>query len=94
MYSRRSFLKAAGSSAITLTSAAGAASVASAQTGPPPPTALAIAAPMSKERKSFSINGKRYPVEYEARTTLWEVLAVKLGLTGTNRSCNRATCGA
>jgi aerobic-type carbon monoxide dehydrogenase small subunit (CoxS/CutS family) len=32
--------------------------------------------------------------DYEARTTLWEVIAIKLGLTGTNRSCNRASCGA
>jgi aerobic carbon-monoxide dehydrogenase small subunit len=98
MYSRRSFLKAAGSGAITLgAGAAGGCAAASSapQTTPQPPsTALTIGAPMTTERKTFSINGKPYPVEYEARTTLWEVLAVKLGLTGTNRSCNRATCGA
>jgi aerobic-type carbon monoxide dehydrogenase small subunit (CoxS/CutS family) len=49
---------------------------------------------MTKETASFTINGKPYRAEYEARTTLWEVIAVKLGLTGTNRSCNRASCGA
>jgi CO/xanthine dehydrogenase Mo-binding subunit/aerobic-type carbon monoxide dehydrogenase small subunit (CoxS/CutS family) len=43
---------------------------------------------------TFVINGKSYAAQYEARTTLWEVLAVKLGLTGTNRSCNKASCGA
>jgi aerobic-type carbon monoxide dehydrogenase small subunit (CoxS/CutS family) len=43
---------------------------------------------------TFLINGKTLSAEYEARTTLWEVLAVKFGLTGTNRSCNRASCGA
>ena len=49
---------------------------------------------MTKETSSFNINGKVYQAEYEARTTLWEVIAVKLGMTGTNRSCNRASCGA
>jgi aerobic-type carbon monoxide dehydrogenase small subunit (CoxS/CutS family) len=55
---------------------------------------LAITAAQTQEKASLRVNGRSYPVEYEARTTLWEVLAVKLGLTGTNRSCNRATCGA
>ena len=49
---------------------------------------------MTKEKASFLINGKLHAAEYEARTTLWEVIAIKLGLTGTNRSCNRASCGA
>jgi xanthine dehydrogenase YagT iron-sulfur-binding subunit len=49
---------------------------------------------MTKETGTFNINGRPYRVEYEARTTLWEVIALKLRLTGTNRSCNRATCGA
>jgi aerobic-type carbon monoxide dehydrogenase small subunit (CoxS/CutS family) len=41
-----------------------------------------------------SATGRTYKASYEARTTLWEVIAVKLGLTGTNRSCNRGSCGA
>ena len=49
---------------------------------------------MTKEKAHFLINGKPHAAEYEARTTLWEVIAMKLGLTGTNRSCNRASCGA
>jgi len=49
---------------------------------------------MTKETGTFIINGKPNSAEYEARTTLWEVIAVKFGLTGTNRSCNRASCGA
>ena len=49
---------------------------------------------MTKETGTFNVNGKPYRADYEARTTLWEVIAVKLGLTGTNRSCNRASCGA
>ena len=97
-YSRRNFLKAAGSGAASLTTVglgiaeaqrtAGAA--ATSQAASP----LAIQPPMSKETGTFTINGRAVRADYEARTTLWEVLAVKLGLTGTNRSCNRATCGA
>jgi aerobic-type carbon monoxide dehydrogenase small subunit (CoxS/CutS family) len=89
-YSRRNFLKAAGSGAAALTTvAAGAAGVA-AQTAAP----RALPTPMTEETATFTINGKPYKASYEARTTLWEVIAVKLGLTGTNRSCNRASCGA
>ena len=86
-YSRRNFLKAAGSG-IALT-AIGGESVISAIASPP-----ALPAPMTKEKAIFILNGKPLVAEYEARTTLWEVIAVKLGLTGTNRSCNRASCGA
>ena len=94
-YSRRNFLKAAGSSAAALTTVGvGAAgigeSAAEAQTASP----LAIPAPMGKETGTFTINEKTYRADYEARTTLWEVIHNKLGLTGTNRSCNRASCGA
>jgi aerobic-type carbon monoxide dehydrogenase small subunit (CoxS/CutS family) len=49
---------------------------------------------MTKEKSTFIVNGKPMVAEYEARTTLWEVVAVNLGLTGTTRSCNRASCGA
>jgi CO/xanthine dehydrogenase Mo-binding subunit/aerobic-type carbon monoxide dehydrogenase small subunit (CoxS/CutS family) len=86
-YSRRNFVQAAGSG-IVLTAVGGDAILASRA------QALALAEPMTKEKGAFSINGKSYVAEYEARTTLWEVIAIKLGLTGTNRSCNRASCGA
>ena len=85
-YSRRNFLKAAGSG-IVLTAVVGEAI----------PAALAAplaASPMTREKASFLINGRPLVAEYEARTTLWEVIAVQLGLTGTNRSCNKASCGA
>ena len=97
MYSRRSFLKAAGAGTVTLTTGAGclSAGTSAPQTTPQPPVpALAIPAAMTKEKTTLRVNRRSYPVEYEARTTLWEVIAVKLGLTGTNRSCNRASCGA
>lgn len=99
-FSRRHFLKAAGAGgpgAVVMTtvgaSIAGVAvsEDAAAQT---PASPLAIPAPMGKETGTLNINGKNYRTEYEARTTLWEVIAVTLRLTGTTRSCNRATCGA
>src|SRR5215471_1788530 len=85
-YSRRNFLKAAGSG-VVLTAIGDAAPTRSITVAP-------ATAPMMKEKAAFIINGKLQVAEYEARTTLWEVIAVKLGLTGTNRSCNRASCGA
>src|SRR5215471_17591318 len=85
-FSRRNFLKAAGSG-ITLTAMGGG--VATGIASPP-----LLPTPMTKERSTFIINGKPLVAEYEARTTLWEVIAVKLGMPGTNRSCNRASCGA
>src|ERR1700735_2545218 len=92
-YSRRNFMKAAGVGAVAVTTTMGTvgAVVAGAT---PAPAAKQCPLAMSKETSSFNINGKVYQSEYEARTTLWEVIAVKLGMTGTNRSCNRASCGA
>src|ERR1700748_1734192 len=86
-YSRRNFLKAAGSGVVL--TAMGGETAFTAAAAP-----LALAAPMTHEKAQFIINGKLHAAEYEARTTLWEVIAVKLGMTGTNRSCNRASCGA
>jgi aerobic-type carbon monoxide dehydrogenase small subunit (CoxS/CutS family) len=42
---------------------------------------------------TFNLNGTSHTVAHEARTTLWEVISEQIGLTGTVRSCNRATCG-
>ena len=86
-YSRRNFLKAAGSG-VVLTAVTGESLVAAPTTSPASPT------PFASEKATFLVNGKAYAAEYEARTTLWEVISMKLGMTGTNRSCNRASCGA
>jgi len=86
-YSRRNFLKAAGSG-IVLTAVGGETALVTAA------AAVALPMAMTREKAPFLINGKLHTAEYEARTTLWEVLAVKLGFMGTNRSCNRASCGA
>jgi aerobic-type carbon monoxide dehydrogenase small subunit (CoxS/CutS family) len=54
---------------------------------PPLPQAI------TRLASTFELNGTRHTVEHEARTTLWEVISEQIGLTGTVRSCNRATCG-
>jgi CO/xanthine dehydrogenase Mo-binding subunit/aerobic-type carbon monoxide dehydrogenase small subunit (CoxS/CutS family) len=87
IYSRRNFLKAAGSG-VALTCVGGETAFLAAAAPP------ALPMPMTTEKATFIINGKPHAVEYEARTTLWEVIAMQLGLVGTNRSCNRASCGA
>jgi xanthine dehydrogenase YagT iron-sulfur-binding subunit len=94
-YSRRNFMKAAGVGAAALTTTVSAVVAASEPAAAvPKPSPLEIPAAITKETSTFNVNGKNYQAEYEARTMLWEVIAVKLGLTGTNRSCNRASCGA
>ena len=90
-YSRRDFLKAAGSG-VVLTAVTAGTSCGRRSLFRLPSSCLA--APFANEKASFIVNGKTYAAEYEARTTLWEVISMKLGLTGTNRSCNRASCGA
>jgi CO/xanthine dehydrogenase Mo-binding subunit/aerobic-type carbon monoxide dehydrogenase small subunit (CoxS/CutS family) len=85
-YSRRNFLKAAGSGVVL--TAVGGDAVFRVSAAPLLPS------PMTREKAAFIVNGKLHVAEYEARTTLWEVIAMKLGMTGTNRSCNRASCGA
>ena len=84
-YSRRDFLKAAGSGLI-FTATGGEAIQTS--------KAADLPAPITREKASFIVNGSRRMADYEARTTLWELIAVEWGLTGTNRSCNKASCGA
>jgi CO/xanthine dehydrogenase Mo-binding subunit/aerobic-type carbon monoxide dehydrogenase small subunit (CoxS/CutS family) len=92
-FSRRDFLKAAGQG-LALTAIAAERSVSAAAALQAPLSPLPRSVPMARESATFVVNGKALTAEYEARTTLWEVLAVKLGLTGTNRSCNKASCGA
>jgi len=43
---------------------------------------------------TMTINGKRYSVEVEPRTTLLQVIREKLGITGTKEVCGRGECGA
>jgi aerobic-type carbon monoxide dehydrogenase small subunit (CoxS/CutS family) len=99
-YSRRHFLKAAGAGGPGAVALGGVsfAGVAMAQAPvaaqQPSASPLAVQRPITQETSTFNVNGRSYRATYEARTTLWEVITMKLGLTGTTRSCNRASCGA
>ena len=86
-YSRRNFLKLPDRASSSPPSAGDAIFAA-------PTSPYTLPAPMVKEKATFLLTASLYAAEYEARTTLWEVISMKLGLTGTNRSCNRASCGA
>jgi xanthine dehydrogenase YagT iron-sulfur-binding subunit len=95
-FTRRDFIKASSAAAIVAGAVAAPALVspfrrAVVATGAAsrPPLQGAISAFAS----TFDLNGTRHTVEHETRTTLWEVISERIGLTGTVRSCNRATCG-
>src|SRR5207245_11318952 len=90
-YSRRNFIKAAGVGAVAVTTT-GSAVVSGAEVAAaaPKPSPLAIPDAINRETNTFNINSKNYRSEYEARTTLWEVVVMQLGLMGKNQNCNPA----
>jgi xanthine dehydrogenase YagT iron-sulfur-binding subunit len=40
------------------------------------------------------VNGTRHALDFDARTSLLDLLREHLGLTGTKKGCNRGECGA
>jgi xanthine dehydrogenase YagT iron-sulfur-binding subunit len=90
-FSRRSFLKGLGSSAI------GTAVVSTGLIKTDP--AQAYTSEISGGGKAnklltLKVNGRTYRIEVEHRNTLAEVLRDQLGLTGTKIGCDRGECGA
>ena len=85
--SRRDFLKGMGVSTA-------AAAVASTLT----PELEGQAAPLVKGIREgvvqLEVNGKRYRVAVKSHWTLLDVLRRELSLTGTKKTCDRASCGA
>lgn len=47
-----------------------------------------------KQLITLNINGETYEVAVEPRTTLFDLLHDKLGLTGTKKSCDLGNCGS
>lgn len=95
-FTRRDFIKASVATGIVAGAVAAPAvvgpfrrSVLATGTASAPPLPQAITSLSS----TFNLNGTSHAVDHEARTTLWEVISERIGLTGTVRSCNRATCG-
>lgn len=90
-FSRRSFLKGLGSSAIgTAVISTGLVKADPAEAYTPETSGAARA----KKAINLKVNGKNYRVEVEHRDTLAEVLRDQVGLTGTKIGCDRGECGA
>ncbi|MFM9609365.1 (2Fe-2S)-binding protein [Streptomyces niveiscabiei] len=43
---------------------------------------------------TLDVNGEKYPLSVDHRTTLLDVLRERLGLTGTKKGCDQGQCGA
>ena len=90
-FSRRSFLKGLGSSAIgTAAISTGLVKTDPAEAYTPETSGSARA----KKALNLKVNGKHYKVDVEHRNTLAEVLRDQVGLTGTKIGCDRGECGA
>ena len=85
--SRRGFLKGVGTGAATV-----------ALTGVPfvlPPEAMGVPPAGVKEAVvEFKVNSSAYRLKVKSNWTLLDVLRKHIGLTGTKKGCNRASCGA
>jgi len=50
--------------------------------------------PPAKAKVSLTVNGKRYEMSLDTRTTLLDLLRDDLRLTGTKKGCDHGQCGA
>jgi len=57
------------------------------------PSADAVGAPVLA-KVSLTINGERYALEVDTRTTLLDLLRERLRLTGSKKGCDHGQCGA
>ena len=89
--SRRTFLRRLASAGVTV--ALPATVLGDTNAEPPKPSPSAPPAPANVPA-TLQVNGKSYPIEVEARTTLLDFLRESLGLTGSKKGCDHGQCGA
>jgi xanthine dehydrogenase YagT iron-sulfur-binding subunit len=82
MATRRSFLKTTGAASLALASS------------PSMGETAAQAAPLPTEHVSLTINGRRYAIDLDPRTTLLDAVREHFGLTGSKKGCDQGQCGA
>jgi xanthine dehydrogenase YagT iron-sulfur-binding subunit len=89
--SRRTFLRRLASAGITV---ALPATVLGDKTAEPPKNSPTPSPAPANVPATLQVNGKSYPIEVEARTTLLDFLRESLGLAGSKKGCDHGQCGA
>jgi xanthine dehydrogenase YagT iron-sulfur-binding subunit len=89
--SRRTFLRRLASAGVAAALPATVLGETNVESPKPTPSSSAVPASVPA---TLQVNGKSYPIEVEARTTLLDFVRESLGLTGSKKGCDHGQCGA